>query len=133
MNVSKPKILEFPQNGNSNTGYLSFVEDTSSVPFDIKRVYWIYGIPEMVTRGNHAHKHDEQVIICINGTADIEIIDQEQQKTYFSLDKASQGLYVPKLYWKNIKLSKGACLLCISSTLYDENGYIKDFNEFILK
>ena len=131
MNLSIPKILDFPSNGNQGTGYLSFVEDTETIPFEIKRVYWIYDIPEEVLRGNHAHKHDEQVIICIAGSAEIEVIGQSQNQAFFKLVHPSKGLYIPKLYWKNIRLSKGACLVCLSSTLYDPKAYIKDFNEFI--
>lgn len=131
MNLSAAKILDFPANGDQSIGYLSFVEDSGSIPFDIKRVYWIYDIPEEVIRGNHAHRYDEQVIVCICGQAEIEVIDPKQQSTFFKLSRPSQGLYVPKLHWKNIRLSKGSCLVCVSSTLYDAQAYIKDYNEFI--
>lgn len=131
MNLSVPQILDFPAKGDHSVGYLSFVEDTGIIPFGIRRVYWIYDIPEEVVRGNHAHRYDEQVIICISGNAQIEVIDQRQQHTFFELSRPSQGLYVPKLHWKNISLSKGACLICVSSTLYDAQAYIKDYNEFI--
>ncbi len=132
MKFGVPHILEFPQNGNSELGYLSFIEDNQLIPFDIKRVYWIYGLERNSSeRGNHAHINDEQVIICMQGKAIIETIDQNNNTNKFELLKPSQGLFVPKLIWKNIKIDSNTILICISSKKYQPNNYLKDFNTFL--
>jgi dTDP-4-dehydrorhamnose 3,5-epimerase-like enzyme len=131
MNAVFPKIIHFSKNGTEATGFLSSIQNETLIPFAIERIYWIYQTPDGEERGNHAHLRDEQVILCVSGRADVELIDNQNKRQHHVLDAADRGLYVPKKYWKNIKLSNDAILICISSTKFDQNDYIKDFDVFL--
>ena len=123
MIINLPKI-EDPR------GNLSVIEN-ETIPFPIKRVYYLYDVPSGTDRGGHAHKEQEAFIIAVSGSFDV-ILNDGQQKRVYTLNMPNQGLYVPKMTWRELKnFSSGAVCLVISPAVYDEEDYIRDYEEFI--
>ncbi|MDN5627324.1 MAG: FdtA/QdtA family cupin domain-containing protein, partial [Weeksellaceae bacterium] len=111
-------------------GNLSVIEN-ETIPFPIKRVYYLYDVPSGTERGGHAHKEQEAFIIAVSGSFDV-ILNDGQQKRVYTLNMPNQGLYVPKMTWRELKnFSSGAVCLVISPAVYDEEDYIRDYEEFI--
>ena len=113
-----------------NRGYLSVVEEGTDIPFDIKRVYYLYMVPE-VARGAHAHKELQQLLIATSGSVDV-IMDDGLNKQTFHLDRPWKGLYVPAGLWRDLEnFSGGAVLMCLASEKYDADDYIREYQEFL--
>ena len=113
-----------------NRGYLSVIEGNSDIPFEIKRIYYLYMVPE-AARGAHAHKALQQLLIATSGSVDA-ILDDGVNKQTFHLDKPWKGLYVPAGLWRDLEnFSGGAVLLCLASEHYDENDYIRQYADFL--
>lgn len=111
-------------------GYLSVVENGLDIPFEIKRVYYLYMVPE-VARGAHAHKELQQLLIATSGSVEV-IMDDGKEKKSFMLDKPWKGLLIPAGLWRDLEnFSGGAVLLCLASEKYDPEDYIRDYNEFL--
>tara|TARA_R110001632_G_scaffold28927_2_gene76984 strand:+ start:6794 stop:7198 length:405 start_codon:yes stop_codon:yes gene_type:complete len=127
---NKPHIIEFEVIGSSNLGYISIAEAQSQVSFDINRVYWTYFTPNNVKRGFHAHKKLEQVIVALSGVINFKLIDQQGNETLYTLDDPSKGLFIPKLYWREISFSHNAVLMCIASEVFNESDYLRTYEEF---
>ena len=109
---------------SDNRGYLSVVENGIDIPFDIKRIYYLYMVPE-VARGAHAHQQLQQLLIAISGSVDV-IMDDGQEKKTFHLDRIPPGL------WRDLEnFSGGAVLMCLASEKYDAADYIRDYDEFL--
>lgn len=120
----------FPSYGDE-FGKVVAVEGLKNIPFDIKRVYYMYDTTAGVVRGKHAHKDLEQVLICVNGSCKIAFEDGRDKKV-FTLEKPEEGLYMPKNIWgEQFDFSEGAVLLVLASALYDESDYIRDYDEFL--
>ena len=110
-------------------GYLSVVENGLDIPFDIKRIYYLYMVPE-VARGAHAHKTLQQLLIATSGSVEV-IMDDGKEKKSFMLDRPWKGLLIPAGLWRDLEnFSGGAVLLCLASEKYDPEDYIRDYNEF---
>ncbi len=129
----KPYIINLKSIGSSSLGYITVAEQKKNIPFEIKRVYWTYFTPNDVERGNHAHKKLEQVIIAVSGIIKFTLEDSSGNKTKFVLDSPDKGLYIPNMYWRKIKFSHNAVLLCLASEFYDENDYIRNYANFLGK
>jgi len=127
--MDKPQLIEFSKVGSTNLGYLSVAEN-SALPFKIERVYWTYYTPDSIVRGHHAHKELQQLIFAVSGSIDFTLEDLNGQRVYFQLNQPNIGLYVPKLYWREIKLSHNAVLLCLASMEYEEDDYIRSYYDF---
>ena len=111
-------------------GYLSVVENGIDIPFEIKRIYYLYMVPE-VARGAHAHKQLQQLLIATSGSVDV-IMDDGQEKKTFHLDRPWKGLLIPSGLWRDLEnFSGGAVLMCLASEGYDEKDYIRDYDEFL--
>ena len=111
-------------------GYLSVVENDLDIPFDIKRIYYLYMVPE-VARGAHAHKTLQQLLIATSGSVEV-IMDDGKEKKSFLLDRPWKGLLIPSGLWRDLEnFSHDAVLLCLASEKYDENDYIRDYQEFL--
>lgn len=128
--MSVPQLIEFAKIGSSELGYIS-VAQNSVLPFEIKRVYWTYYTPDSVVRGHHAHWDLEQLIFATNGRIEFVLEDVKGKKTEYVLESPNVGLYIPKLYWRTIKFSHSAVLMCLTSMEYDERDYIRLYSEFI--
>lgn len=112
-------------------GSLAVVEANKNVPFDINRIYYLYGVPNGAERGAHGHKKLQQLIIAVNGSFDIEI-DDGLDKTTFHLSDPSIGLYISPMIWRDIKnFSHSAVCLVLASDYYDESDYFRVYDEFI--
>ena len=121
--IQLPKILD--QRGN-----LSFLESNKHIPFEIKRVFWVYDVPGGETRGGHAYKQSEEFIIALSGSFDVVLDDGKETKRYH-LNRSYSGLYVPKMMWRIMdNFSTNSMALVLSSTIYDKNDYILDYELF---
>lgn len=123
------KIIELPKILDAR-GNLSFVEVDKHVPFDIKRVYWIYDVPGGEHRGGHAFKENTELIIALSGSFDV-ILNNGEKEIKYSLNRSYFGLLVPKMYWREMNnFSTNSLALVLSSISYKESDYIRDFEEF---
>ena len=111
-------------------GNLSFLQSNKEVPFEIKRVYWIYDVPGGEMRGGHAYKNLNEVIIALSGSYDVVLHDGEQEYRY-QLNRSYYGLYVPKMMWRHIEnFSTNSLALILTDDFYKEDEYIRDFDAF---
>ena len=123
------KIIELPKILDKR-GNLSFFESNNQIPFNIKRVYWIYDVPGGEKRGSHAFKESHEFIIALSGSFDIVLNDGNKEVKY-SLNRSYNGLYVPNLLWRRLEnFSTNSLALIVSSISYNEKDYIKYFDEF---
>lgn len=121
--IDLPKIMDY-------RGNLTFIEGNQHIPFDIKRVYYLYDIPGGETRGGHAHKNLHQLIIAANGSFDV-ILDNSHKTKRFHLNRSYYGLYVPPVIWRELdNFSSGSVCLVLASQHYADDDYIRDYNEF---
>lgn len=112
-------------------GNLSFFESDSHIPFNIKRTYWIYDVPGGYERGGHAFKKQNEFIVALSGSFDV-IIDDGRSKKNFSLNRSYYGLFVPSGLWRQMhNFSTNSLALVASSTLFSEDDYIRDYQEFL--
>ena len=112
-------------------GNLSFIENTRHIPFEINRVFYLYDIPAGETRAGHALRECQQYIISISGSFDV-IVDDGKEKRRYLLNRPWIGLFLPPLFWRELEnFSTGSVCLVLASDLYDENSYIRDYDEFI--
>ena len=129
MDIKDVKLIELPK-FLDDRGNLSFAENHSQIPFEIKRTYWLYDVPGGVARGGHAEKNNEELIIAISGSFEIYVNDGIESKT-FTLNRSYYGLFIPKGLWREIKeFSSNSVALEFGSIPYDVNDYIRDYDEF---
>jgi oxalate decarboxylase/phosphoglucose isomerase-like protein (cupin superfamily) len=127
--MCKPKIINLPKITDKR-GNLSFFENNNQIPFVIRRTYWIYDVPGGESRGGHAYKKNEEFIVALSGSFDV-ILDNGNEKIVFSLNRSYYGLYVPKMYWREMNnFSTNSLALVCSNTEYEEADYIRDYGEF---
>src|SRR5260221_7166039 len=108
-------------------GNLTFIEAHCHVPFDIRRVYYLYDVPGGADRGGHAHKQLRQLIIAASGSFDVAVDDGRVRRS-FRLDRAFLGLYVPAMHWRElVNFSSGSICLVLASAPYDETDYVRDY------
>jgi hypothetical protein len=130
MSVADCGVLDFPRRDDAR-GSLSFLEGTRHVPFGIKRIYYLYDIPEGAERGAHGHIELEQVFLAMHGGFELELDDGRERKT-FLLDRPDRGVYVCPMMWREVRrFSPGAVCLVLASDFYDEADYIRDYDEFL--
>jgi hypothetical protein len=111
-------------------GNLTFIEEDNHIPFKIKRVYWIYDVPGGQVRGGHAFKEQKEFIVALSGSFDVVINDGNVKKN-FHFNRSYYGLYVPNKIWRQMKnFSTNALALVLSSTKFNEQDYIRDFEKF---
>lgn len=112
-------------------GVLVAIQQIKDIPFEIKRIYYMYEMEKDVTRGYHAHRTLQQVLICINGSCKI-LLDNGTEKEIVVLDKKNLGLYVGPYMWREMfDFSEDAVLLVLASDYYDEKDYIRNYDEFL--
>ena len=111
-------------------GNLTFVESGNQIPFDIRRVYYLYDVPGGASRGGHAHRNLHQLIIAMSGSFDI-VLDDGEQRRLHRLNRSYIGLYVPPMVWREIEnFSSGSVCMVLASEVYDEDDYYRDYDEF---
>jgi dTDP-4-dehydrorhamnose 3,5-epimerase-like enzyme len=131
--VKNCHFLEAQKFKDGFDGWLGILENGKNIPFDIKRVYFIYNLlnHEKVVRGKHAHKKLEQALFCVNGACDI-MVDDGGRKKEIRLDRPDIGLYLGKMVWHEMKNFQNNCiLLVLASDYFDEADYIRNYEEFI--
>ena len=127
--MKKPEVYTFDSKPDLR-GNLTFLEELKSIPFEIKRVYWLYDLPEQQTRGDHAHKTGEQVIIAIKGKIQVLLESTKGDLFNCTLDKADKALYIPPMWWGKMIFSKNAIMIGLASDEFDECDYIRKRSEF---
>ena len=124
------KILEFGDLGDER-GKLVVVEGAQDIPFDIQRVFYIYGSDSEVVRGQHANRNSEFVLINVSGSSKVRV-DNGFEEDIFELNRPRMGLYLPTMLWKDMyDFSADSVLLVLANTHYDGHEYIRDYDEFI--
>lgn len=127
--MQQPKIIELPKFTDPR-GNLSFLENENQIPFKVARSYWIYDVPGGETRGGHAFKKNDEFIIALSGAFDV-ILDNGKEKQKFQLNRSYYGLFVPKGWWREMEnFSTNSVAFILSSIPYDENDYIRDYDDF---
>lgn len=128
--ISDPQIINLPKFLDAR-GNLSFVEQENHIPFVICRTYWLYDVPGGECRGGHAYRENEEFIVALSGSFDV-ILDDGKEKKTFTLNRSYYGLYVPKGLWREMdNFSTNSLAMVLSSTDYDANDYVRDYDEFI--
>jgi hypothetical protein len=123
-------IIRFPKRLDDR-GNLTFIESNRHIPFNISRVYWIYDVPGGESRGSHAYRKLQEVIIALSGSFEVFLDDGMAHKTV-TLNRAYYGLYVPNMIWRQMhSFSTNSVALVLASLPYDQEDYIRDYKEFI--
>lgn len=128
----KKLLIQFPC-FRDERGCLSVAdyEACGELPFEIRRVFWVYGVPGEARRGGHAHRTCEELLIAVSGSFEVEVFDGHGRQS-FCLDDPSEGLHVPANVWCELKhFSEGAVCLVLASQEYDSGGYINNLEEFL--
>lgn len=130
MNASV-KEVDFNPHGDERGQLIALEEMSSSIPFEVKRIYYIYDTTPGTIRGRHAHKKLRQILICLSGACTVECEMPDGSKSACRLDWPSKGLLIEGFVWREMKeFSKDAVLLVVASEHYDESDYIRDYEEF---
>lgn len=129
MSIQDCKLIELPKISDPR-GNLTFIEGAKHIPFEIKRIYYLYDVPGGAHRAGHAHKTLHQVLVALSGSFDITLNDGFSQMK-FHLNRSYQGLYIPAMVWRDIdNFSSGAVCLALASTFYDESEYYREYDSF---
>jgi len=130
-NVFDCSILEFDRHHSDRKGSLTVVDNGVTIPFDVKRVYYIYDVPGGGSRGSHAHKNLCQLIVAASGSFRVSLDDGKVKRTFF-LNRPYQGLYVKPGLWRNLEdFSSGAVCMVLASDVYRNEDYIRDYEDFL--
>ncbi|MEO8629049.1 MAG: FdtA/QdtA family cupin domain-containing protein [Betaproteobacteria bacterium] len=122
--IDLPKILD-------TRGNLTFIESGRHLPFQFKRVYYLYDVPGGSERGGHAHRELHQFLIAMSGSFDV-VLDAGRGRQRFHLNRSYYGLYIPPMVWRELEnFSSGSVALALVSEYYDEDEYLRDYDEFL--
>ena len=128
--MDKPEIIQLPKFLDAR-GNLSFVQQMDHILFEIRRTYWLYDVPGGECRGGHAYKENQEFIVAMSGSFDVVLDDGTEKKT-FTLNRSYYGLYVPQGLWREMdNFSTNSLALVLSSTDYDSNDYVRDYDVFL--
>ncbi len=129
-NMNNVKLLEFPQLGDDR-GHLVVVEGKMDIPFNIERVFYIYGSKQDVIRGEHANRETEFVLINVSGTSKVRVKDGEGNEAIFCLNRPHTGIYLPAMVWKEMyDFSEDSVLLVLASQHYNAEEYIRSYEQY---
>ncbi|MDS4018976.1 MAG: FdtA/QdtA family cupin domain-containing protein [Candidatus Competibacter sp.] len=130
MSISDCRIIGLPQ-VHDPRGNLTFIEGGRHVPFEIKRVYYLYDVPGGAERGGHAHRELEQLIIAMSGSFDV-VLDDGHIRQRFHLNRSYYGLYIRTMVWREIdNFSSGSVCMVLASNYYDEADYYREYRDFL--
>lgn len=128
--LNTPHLIELPKFLDQR-GNLSFVQNSTQIPFEIKRTYWLFDVPGGECRGGHAYRETEEVVIALSGSFDV-IVDDGQTQQKFTLNRSYYGLYIPKGMWREMEnFSTNSLALEFASTYFDKSDYIRNYEEFL--
>ncbi len=129
MSLKDCKIIDLPKIVD-HRGSLTFIEESSHIPFDIKRVYYLYDVPGGSVRGGHAHIEQHEFLIAVNGSFDV-ILKEGSTQVRHHLNRSCYGLHISEMTWRELdNFSAGSICLVLNSGLYDESDYIRDYKQF---
>jgi dTDP-4-dehydrorhamnose 3,5-epimerase-like enzyme len=130
MSLEDCKIIDLPKISDPR-GNLTFIEGNQHIPFDIRRVYYLYDVPGGAERGGHAHRGLSQLIIAMSGSFDV-ILDEGGAKKRFHLNRSYQGLYVCPMMWRELdNFSSGSVCMVLASNIYEESDYYRDYDKYL--
>jgi hypothetical protein len=130
MSIERCVMLDLPKISDPR-GNLTFIEGGRHIPFDIKRVYYLYDVPGGAERGGHAHKELHQLIVAMSGSFDV-VLDDGTSKKRIHLDRSYSGLYVCPMIWREIdNFSSGSVCMVLASNTYSETDYYRDYGEYL--
>jgi dTDP-4-dehydrorhamnose 3,5-epimerase-like enzyme len=130
MTLEKCKLIELPRI-NDPRGNLTFIEAERNVPFEIKRIYYLYDVPGGASRAGHGHRNLQQLIIAMSGSFDV-TLDDGVNKERFHLNRSYNGLYIPPMMWREIdNFSSGSVCMVLASDFYDEADYFRRHEDFL--
>lgn len=130
MNVENCFVADLPKIADAR-GNLTFIEGGRHVPFDIRRVYYLYDVPGGSERGGHAHKDLSQFLIAMSGSFDVVISDGREQRR-IHLNRSYKGLFICPMIWRELdNFSSGAVCMALASHVYDESDYYRDYSEYL--
>lgn len=134
MHYQGPQMLEFQEMGDER-GHLIVVEgEGRDIPFDIRRIFYIYGSDPDIVRGQHANMETEFVIINVAGSSKIKVMDGKGNEAVFILNRPRTGVYLPRMIWKEMyDFSRDSVLLCLASEHYKPDEYIRNYEDFLEK
>ena len=130
-NVYDCSIIELSKHHSDRKGNISVVQNGDTIPFDVKRVYYLYDVPGGESRGSHAHRDLEQLIVAASGSFTVTLDDGKVKRT-FTLNRPYQGLYVKPGIWRDLDdFSSGAVCMVLASDVYKVDDYIREYHEFV--
>ena len=128
--VQDCRVIELDKHHSDRKGNLTVVENGKDLPFNVQRAYYLYDVPGGEHRGGHAYRENQEFIVAMSGSFDVHLDDGKEKQT-FHLNRSYYGLYVPKGIWREMNnFSTNSLALVLSSTKYDENDYIRDYEDF---
>lgn len=130
MAVSDCKVIELPVI-HAPEGNLTFVEGDAHVPFEIARIYYLYDVPGGASRGGHAHRSLQQLLIAMSGSFEV-LLDDGEEKRAVTLNRSYNGLLLTPMIWRElVNFSSGSVCMVVASDVYDEADYFREYDEFI--
>ena len=130
MSLNDCEVIQLPKIQDQR-GNLTFVESDRHIPFDIKRVYYLYDVPGGASRAAHGHKKLHQLMIAMSGSFDV-TLDDGYEKKRFHLNRSYFGLYIPPMMWRDLdNFSSGAVCMVLASEYYDEQDYFREYADFL--
>lgn len=128
--LAEPHIIDLPR-FLDRRGNLSFIEQGLHIPFAIARTYWVYDVPGGETRGGHAYRQNQELIVALSGSFDVVLTNTQGERRVWHMNRSYYGLYVPNGWWRELEnFSTNSLALILASTPYDEADYIRDFDQF---
>jgi len=129
LSVDDCRLVELPVIHRPE-GNLTFIEGGEHVPFEIARVYYLYDVPGGATRGGHAHRELQQLIVATSGSLEV-VVDDGSRRRGIKLNRSFVGLLIPAMIWRElVDFSSGSVCMVLASAHYDESDYIRDYDEF---
>lgn len=128
---TNPYLIHFNRIGEPSIGYISVAEE--NIPFKVERVFWTYFTPHDIVRGHHAHHQTEQVLIAVSGIITVTVTERNGDKSTYVLDNPNVGVYLPPTVWHTMEYSHNAVQMVLASTKYNENDYIRNYDDFVNK
>ncbi|MDX5348772.1 MAG: FdtA/QdtA family cupin domain-containing protein [Hymenobacteraceae bacterium] len=126
----QPYLLHFPKFGNAATGFITTTQLSAAIPFAIKRVFWTYGMAGTAERGNHANRETEEVLVVVQGQVRVQT-ETAAGRREFVLNDPQTGLYIPAMCWTWLHFEPGTVVVCMTSTDYDEQDFIREYEVFM--
>lgn len=131
MTPRNPRLVPLTERADERGRLVVLQPGDGALDFDIKRVFYLFGVPEAQRRGAHAHRRIEQLMVAVHGSVDV-MVDDGASRTRFRLEDPAQGLHIPAMHWGELeRFSPGAVCLVLASEAYDEAEYLRDYDEFL--